>query len=515
MSTGVDAEGLHPDRLYQRAFEAYRRGEPAEARAVLTELLGMRPNEARAYLLLSVVTDKETDAPPALALVEQAVALDPADAGGWYNLGVCEGQRNNLERALECYRRAVAIDPLHADALGNGGELLRRLEHFEAALEWADRRLALGHDAWSAHLNRGICLFHLGRWDEAEAAMDLALAAEPDKPIAHWERFPLMLFQKRFAEAWDAFEHRFEVGHLNGVYAYPFAAPPWRGEPLAGKHIVVHNEQGLGDQLMFACALGEVVAQARRTTVVVAPTLVALFKASFPGAEVLPALYGRFAGDHPVPAWMPDLPPCEYQAPIGSLMAVLRRAPDAFDHPTAYLRPSDEARARWRDYDAGPGLKVGVCWASNPALFRMDSARRATRKSMPLETLAPLAALEGVSLVSVLNWKVEPMPDAFAGRLQDLSSRIVSLDETAALIERLDVVVTVDTAVAHLAGALGKETWVMLHDFPDCRWELSADASYWYPDMRLFRQRTLGDWAPVVAQVTAALQARAEPGART
>jgi hypothetical protein len=140
----------------------------------------------------------------------------------------------------------------------------------------------------------------------------------------------------------------------------------------------------------------------------------------------------------------------------------------------------------------------------------MDSARRATRKSMPLETLAPLAALGGVSLVSVLNWTVDPMPPAFAGKLQDLSSRIVSLDETAALIERLDVVLTVDTAVAHLAGALGKATWVMLHDFPDCRWETAADASYWYPNMRLFRQQTLGDWAPVVAQVKAALRAQAK-----
>ena len=499
------------EALYQRAFAAYRQGEPALAQRALGELLARRPTEARALLLLGVVADKKTEPAVALALVEQAASLDPTDAGAWYNLGVFEGERNNLERALDCYRRAVAIDPTYLDALGNGCELLRRLEHFETALEWADRRLALGTDEWTSHLNRGVCFFHLGRWKEAEASMDRARELGPDRPIILWERFPLMLFQKRFAEAWDAFERRFEVGHLNGVFAYPFdAAPLWGGEPLAGKHIVIHNEQGLGDQLMFACALGEVIAQARRTTLVAAPPLVDLFKASFPAAEVLPARYGRFAGDHPEPPWMKDLPPYDYQAPIGSLMAALRRAPESFDLPTAYLRPSQAARARWADFDAGPGLKVGICWASNPALFRRDSARRAVRKSMELDTLAPLAELDGVSLVSVLNWKIDPLPAAFRGRLLDVSDRLASLDETAALIERLDVVVTVDTAVAHLAGALGKHTIVLLHEFPDCRWELTADASYWYPNMPLLRQTTRGDWGPVVEAARAALAARAQ-----
>ena len=504
--------GAEADSLYQRAFAAYRQGDLPEARRALVQLLAARPLEPRALLLLGVIADKQTDPAASLALVEQAAYLDPADAGAWYNLGVYEGERANLEWALDCYRRAVALEPTHLDALGNGCELLRRLEHFETALEWADRRLALAQENWSAHLNRGVCLFHLGRWTEAEAAMDRARELGPDRPIILWERFPLMLFQKRFAEAWEAFEHRFEVGHLNGVFCYPFEAPLWRGEPLAGKHIVIHNEQGLGDQLMFACALGEVVAQAARTTLVVAPPLLPLFEASFPAAHVLPALYGRFAGDHPVPPWMKDLPPYDFQAPIGSLMAALRSAPQSFDLPTAYLRPSEAARTRWADFDAGPALKAGICWASNPALFRQDSARRAVRKSMPLETLAPLADLADVNLVSVLNWKIDPLPAAFAGKLRDVSDRLVSLDETAALIERLDVVVTVDTAVAHLAGALGKETLVLLHEFPDCRWELGAESSYWYPNMRLVRQRTRGDWEPVVEATKAALAAMA--GAR-
>ncbi len=493
--------------LHSEAFRAYQAKDRARAAEALGRILQLNPGDARAQLLSGLIRPPE-DAPAALALVEAAAFADPADPNGWYNLGVLEAERGALPAAIEAYRRAVAVDPTHLNALGNGAELLRRLEFFEEALAWADRRLLLAPQDWSAHLNRSVCLFHLRRWQEAEAASDVARRLAPERDIIAWERFAMLLFQKRFAEAWDAFEHRFAVGHLNGVFAYPFPQPLWRGEPLAGKRIIVHNEQGLGDQLMFACALQEVVDAAGETIVVAAPPLCDLFAASFPKATVLPALYGRFAGDHPEPPWLKRLPPADFQAPIGSLMAVLRRTEASFADPKPYLRPSEAARARWAGVDAGQGLKAGLCWASNPALFRMDSARRATRKSMPVETLAPLAKIAGLSLVSVLNWPLPPEAKAFNGRLLDLHARLASLDDTAALIERLDLVITVDTAAAHLAGALGKETWLLLHDFPDCRWELAADRSYWYPDVRLFRQQAPGDWGGVVAEVAKALEAR-------
>jgi len=153
---------------------------------------------------------------------------------------------------------------------------------------------------------------------------------------------------------------------------------------------------------------------------------------------------------------MPTLGRIDYQLPIGALMTLLRRTEDSFRDPRAFMRPSDGARARWAKFDAGSGLKVGICWASNPALFHHDSARRGRRKSMPLDMFAPLADVPGVSFTSVLNWRAEPMPPAFKSRLRDVSVRLTSLEETAALIERLDIVITVDTAVAHLAGALAK-----------------------------------------------------------
>jgi len=140
-------------------------------------------------------------------------------------------------------------------------------------------------------------------------------------------------------------------------------------------------------------------------------------------------------------------------------------------------------------------------------LFRLDSSRRAAKKSMALEAMAPLAAVEGVQFISILNWKIAPMPKAFAGRLLDVSTDLKSLDDTAALIGELDLVITVDTAVAHLAGAMGKRVWLLLHDFADCRWSIKGDRSYWYRDMRLIRQTAPGDWAGVIAKAARSLRA--------
>jgi len=500
------------DHLYRQALEAYKAGRLGAAEANLERLLASAPTEARALLLKGVTHDK-AEAPVCLALVEQSVRLDPENAEAWYNLAVFEAERGRLDAALAGYERAVRLDPLHLNALGNGCELMRRFDRFEEALTWADRMVALGGESWSARLNRAICLFHLRRFDEAEAAFVAARRLAPDRPIVQWEAFALYLHQERFGPAWEAFEQRFACGDLNGVHCYPFVQAPWRGESLAGRRILIHNEQGLGDQIMFASALPQVIRAAAEVTLVCAPELTALFAASFPTARVYPARIGRFAGDHPAPDWLGELGEIDFQLPIGGLMHRLRRTPESFAGRGPYLRPSDAARARWAGRTRADGLNVGVCWASNPALFRHDSSRRAVKKSMTLETLAPLAGVPGVRLVSVLNWRVDPTPPAFVGRLDDLSTELRSLDDTAALIETLDVVVTVDTAVAHLAGALGKPTWLLLHDFADCRWGLTSERSYWYPDMRLFRQQTAGDWAAPVAEVAEALRALARGAA--
>lgn len=500
------------ESLYNQAFAAYRAGKADQAGRYLQQLLQSRPGDPRACLLKGVVHPK-TDPAIGLSLVEQACFANPADAQAWYNLGVFEAERGRLDLALGCYERTVLLDPLHVDALGNGSELLRRFDRFDEALEWADRQLALGAESWAPHLNRAVCLLQMKRFDEALAAFGRAAVLDPQRPIIQWEAFALHLFAKRFREAWRCFESRFACGHLNGVFHYPFPQPRWTGEDLSGKHILVHNEQGLGDQIMFASALPEVMAKAARTTLVVSPELEGLFRASFPQAEVFPAVNGRVAGDHPVPPWMDRLAPVDYQIPIGSLMHLLRNTPESFSGVESWMRPSDAARVRWKEIAArtwrGPRRpRVGLCWASNPALFRMDSSRRAVKKSMSLDAMIPLMDVDGVDFVSVLNWTIDPMPAPMQGRLIDLSDDLRSMDDTAALVEHLDLVIVVDTSVAHLVGAMGRPVWLLLHDFADCRWTLQGEHSYWYPSMRMIRQRNAGDWPEVIADTKARLAAQ-------
>jgi tetratricopeptide (TPR) repeat protein len=499
------------ESLYNQAFAAYRAGRNDQAGRLLQTLLQRHPAHPRASLLKGVVHSK-SDMATGLALVELACRADPADAQAWYNLGVFEAERGRLDLALACYERAVLHDPLHVDALGNGCELMRRFDRFDEALAWADRQLALGAESWAPHLNRAVCLLQMKRFDEALEAFNQAAALDPGRPIIQWEAFSLHLFAKRFREAWRCFESRFACGHLNGVFHYPFPQPCWKGEGLAGKHILIHNEQGLGDQIMFASALPEVMAQAARTTLVVSPELEGLFRASFPQAEVLPAFNGRFAGDHPVPPWIGRLSSVDYQLPIGSLMHLRRNTPESFMGVKPWMRPSDGARGRWKEIAArlwGKSVRprVGLCWASNPALFRLDSSRRAVKKSMPLEAMAPLMEVADVDFVSVLNWAIDPMPRPMQGRLTDLSGELRSMDDTAALIEHLDLVIAVDTSVAHLVGAMGRPVWLLLHDFADCRWTLEGETSYWYPTMRMIRQERAGDWPQVIADTKARLAA--------
>jgi tetratricopeptide (TPR) repeat protein len=500
------------ESLYNQAFAAYKSAQQQRAQQLLQQLLQRWPGDPRAALLKGVVHPKG-DPTVGVALVEQAAFGDPFEAQSWYNLGVFEAERGRLELALACYERAVQFDPLHVDALGNGCELLRRFDRFDEALEWADRQLSLGADSWAPHLNRAVCLLHVRRFADALAAFKQAEALDHKRPIIKWEAFSLHLFEKRFKEAWDSFEFRFACGHLNGVFHYPFPQPQWAGENLAGKHLLVHNEQGLGDQIMFACALNEVIEQAGQVTLVVSPELEELFRASFAKARVLPAFNGRFAGDHPAPPWLDQLGHVDYQIPIGSLMHLLRNTPESFANVRPWMRPTEGAAARWKAriaslWEGGPRkLRVGLCWASNPAFFRLDSSRRAAKKSMRLEAMAPLMDVQGADFVSVLNWRIDPMPAPMRGRLLDLSAELRSMEDTAALIEQLDLVITVDTAVAHLAGAMGRPVWLLLHDFADCRWALEGADSYWYPSMRLFRQNKPGDWAQVIDDTKRALAA--------
>ena len=431
------------------------------------------------------------------------------------------------EAALS-FERAIALRPDLPDAHANHAKVLNDLKRSDEALASADRAIVLQPDFAAAHNHRALALFDLRRLDEALAAADHAIALDPDYPEAHNSRAITLFDLRRLEEAVASCERAiairpdFAAAHLNratsllslgdlrqGFEEYrwrwqvngfqPAIArlrPAWEGQDLTGKSILVYGEQGFGDHLQFSRFVPRVAAMARRTALVTEPALVALFRRSYPGVEVSAAVDDEAAFDFQVA--LMDLP-----SAFGTTLATI---------PTKvpYLAADPERAAEWVKRLSGrDGLKVGLVWAGDTHAGRPAGAAVDRRRSLRLDQFAPLAAIDGVTFVSLQ--KGEPSAQSASPppglRLIDLTGDLRDFSDTAALIEALDLVIAVDTAVAHLAGALAKPVWILSRYEGDWRWLNGREDSPWYPTARLFHQRAAGAWDEVVDRVAAALPA--------
>jgi hypothetical protein len=307
------------------------------------------------------------------------------------------------------------------------------------------------------------------------------------------------MLRGEFADGWRAYELRLLS---EGRIPRKFPCPRWRGEPLEGKTILVHAEQGLGDEIMFASCVPDLLAAGARCVIDCHPKLGTLFARSFPQALVHTGLQ-----DDDV-AWLAAYPAPDYETPAGSLPLHLRAHPEAFPRHAGYLAADPEKVARWRERLAGlgAGLKVGISWRGG------TPGTRAPLRSLTLPQLDPILQTGGTRFVS-LQYGTQPAEvEAFQARL---GARFVhwqealdDYDETAALVCALDLVVSVCTAVVHLSGALGRPAWVMTPFSPEWRYGHAGETMIWYPSVRLFRQPGLGAWPPVIDAVAGALEQR-------
>jgi hypothetical protein len=425
----------------------------------------------------------------AATALRAALAIDPGAASAWGNLGYVLGAVARQDEAEDAYRRAIALDPHELQHYLNLGALLTGLRRLDAALAVYAAALARGLDAASLHSNVGMTLASAGRARDAEHHYQLALARDPAHRKAAFNLAYLLLRQGRWEEGW----RRLEARDWIGVLQRHLGMPRWQGEPLAGRRILVGVEGGHGDMIQFGryCALLK-DAGAARVGVLCQPGLVALF-AGLRGADDVIAL------DAPIAAGAWDC----WAAPL-SLPLLFGTRVDNVPATLPYIVPDAIRAARLAPLlAAAPGmLKVGLAWKGNPR-HENDAAR-----SLPsLSVLAPLAAVDGVRWFGLQKGAGEAeRAEGFAP--VDLAPAIGDFADTAALVAGLDLVVTVDTALAHLAGALGKPCWVLLADYlPDWRWLEGREDTPWYPGtMRLFRQRA--GWSEVVAEVVDALRAR-------
>jgi len=415
----------------------------------------------------------------ALAPLERAIQLSPRDA-----------------EALASFDRALAVRPDVSEVLNNRGIALAAEGRLSEALESLIRAAVLRGMTADNHTNIGIVLKILGRHREAAASFGRALAYKPDDPSARFALAFLYLALGEFTMGWPLYEARFDVPAL-GNAARNFSAPRWNGmEPLAGKTLLVHAEQGLGDVIQFCRYLPMLEAQRVSVVFEVMPSLKALLRTLPPAIR----LVGR--GE--------PLPPVDYYCPLLSLPLAFNTRLDTIPAQVPYLTAETQRTARWMQrLGALPGLRVGIAWQGNLAVEKLIWARG---RSIPLAALEPLAQLRRVSLVSLQKGPgLEQLRNVpFAERIIDLSAELDrgpdAFLDTAAVMAGLDLVISSDTAVAHLAGALGRPVWTVLPASPEWRWGLERSDSPWYPTMRLFRQTTDGDWNTVVAAIAEALQ---------
>ncbi len=499
----------HAGALHLLGVIHLQRGELAAALAACDASLAANPASAAAHQTRGDALHDLKRHLEAVAAYDRCLALDPGCFIAWSNRGSCLLRSRRFEEAVASYERALALQGQEgsrppprwlANPYLNRGAALQELGRFDAALESFDRAIALDPALAAAHANRGCTLDCLGRPQEALASCERALALQPDYAAAHLNRAIALLRLGRYPEGWAEYEWRWR----NTESALcrdrrPRAAPLWLGrEPLAGKTLLLHAEQGYGDTLQF-CRYARLACE-RGARVVL---------------EVHPALKGvlsRLEGVSQVIARGEPTSDVDFQCPLMSLPLAFGTRLETIPSGERYLAAEPQRVERWRArLGERRGFRVGLVWSGGLRPDEPEYWSANARRNIELQRLRELAhpRIEYVSLQKGQPAEAEPQELRRRGwsgpRLAEWPRELSDFAETAALIENLDLVVSVDTAAAHLAAALGKPTWI-LSRFDGCwRWLLGRSDSPWYPSVRLFRQQTPGSWEDVIRQVRAEL----------
>lgn len=421
------------------------------------------------------------------ALYRQILRVDPANVASLSMLGALLGQQGKFAEGFQFARQATQIEPANENAWGNLAVMLAQNGQLDEAIQGYRKVLELRPDSFKAHNNLGNTLRAAGRFEEAIEAYRTALRLFPDSGEIHWNLGLVLLQLGKFEEGWQQYEGRLTAKDfpLHAV----FRQPAWDGSDLAGKRILLHAEQGFGDAIQFVRYVPMVKAHGGRVILRTPRELVRLFACV--GAEQV------VAEDQPMPQFDTHCHLMSLPLRFGTTLTNLPANVPYLSAPPDLLDPWHAKLAT-----LSAGLKIGLVWAGNPR-YPQDRFR-----SIRLAQLAPLARVPGITFVSLQKGEASAQAHVpLQGmRLVDWTRELQDFADTAALISQLDLIICVDTAVAHLAGALGKRTWLLLAEPAEWRWMLNRNDSPWYPTMRLFRQSRKGDWDTVVKEVTEAMQ---------
>lgn len=470
----------------QAAISHHQAGRLGEAEALYRRVLEQAPGHPDALHFLGLLAHQTGNHAAAVELIGAALRVIPAHPQCHLHLGLALESLGRLDEALASFERALSLNPGLVVALNNCGNALQALGRFEEAIAAYRQSLGQCPDDPDMHNNLGHALDAAGQPAEAIASFHRAQALRPEFAAALCNEGVARLRLGDFARGWKLFEWRHQaLGARRLVRDY--RQPLWLGEEsLAGKTLLIHHEQGLGDTLQMLRYVPGLAARGARVVIEV-PAALAELARSVPGEPQV------------VPEGQP-LPAFDLQCPMMSLPLACGTTLDTIPARVPYLAATADARAAWAAR-LGPatGRRIGLVWSGSPG-HQNDRLR-----SIPLAQFAALLELPG-EFHSLQREYREADRTLLPGLgLRDWSAQLATFVETAALISQLDLVITVDTAVAHLAGALGKPVWLLLPCSADYRWMQKRSDSPWYPTMRLFRQPRTGDWATVLDEVAATM----------
>ena len=482
------------EALFSRAAALNKLERYAEALSTCNQALLIRPDCAEAYSNRGIALAGLKRFEESLQSYDRAIHLIPNHAEFHYNRGIALGELKRFDEALQSNDRAIQLDPDHAKAYNHRGIALYGLKRFEEAVQSYDRAIQIKPDYAEAYSNRGNALDQLSRFAEGLENYDRAIQLQPDYADAYNNRSLSLLLSGKFDEGWKIYEWRKKVSWKTGARNYP--QPEWSGEEdITGKTLFIHWEQGLGDTIQFCRYARFAEARGAKVILSVQDSLMRLLKDLSPTVEIVDS--------ESTPAQF------DYHATLLSMPFAFKT--DATNIPAGipYLHAEPERREKWKLRLGEQAFKIGIAW---------HASKRGTEigRSFPIACLHGISKLPAVRLVSLQKdegaenqgaERVTTLPEGmkveFLG--DDFDSGPDAFLDTAAVMENLDLVITADTSIAHVAGALGRPAWVALKQVPDWRWLLGRNDSPWYPTLRLFRQQSRDDWSSVFSAMEAEL----------
>lgn len=446
--------------------------------------VALREREAARMFNNAATLHREGKLEEAVETYSKSLLLNPKQSDVYNNMGVALRSMGKLEAAVACYRRSLVLKPNNSGVYSNMGNALRELGRLEVAMASHQQAVRLAPRSTEAYYNLGLVLRDLGQTEAALSCLDKAQALNENHIDCQWDRALTLLEMGRLEEGFEAYESRWQ---LDRSPPRQFDQPRWDGSELKGKTVLVHHEQGFGDMIQFARYLPMIKARGGQVVVEVQPELARLMGS----VEGVSKVFNR--GQTP--------PKFDFYIPMMSLAHIFGTGADSIPADVPYVGPLDPGAVQLPS-SLGRIKRVGIAWAGRPT-HRNDANR-----SSGFKHFIELLGLPGISVYSLQKGThaADIKEHGCDALVTDLGDRLRDFSDTAAVVAQLDLVITVDTALAHLAGAMGKPVWVAVPFAPDWRWMRGTDSSPWYPSMRLFCQKRHGAWAGVFGDIRRALR---------